>query len=193
MYRDSKGLVTVGIGFLIEDHAHKVTEEGKKMPFVHRKNKSQRATEKEIEAEFEAVITQPYQGKTAASFTTTLELDEPYITERFSQLVTKFWGELHLELPDFDAYPMPVQYALLDMIFNLGRGTEWMDHGKTKRSGLHQYRELRKALDAGDWKKAGDSSHRKGIQDRRNQRIRTWFYAGASSSQPTSAKSPALP
>ena len=54
-----------------------------------------------------------------------------------------FWAELQSEFgAAFDSYPMPVQYALLDMIFNLGRGKDKKDKaGKViKSTGLHGYK-----------------------------------------------------
>ncbi|MGO8744508.1 MAG: hypothetical protein ACLQNE_00830 [Thermoguttaceae bacterium] len=123
-----------------------------------------KATTPEIIAEFDAVQKQPYLNAknrplSASSFKTSLDLDNDYLTQRFDDLVTQFWGQLHVEYPAFDSYPMPVQYALLDMIFNLGQGTQRKTkEGKVKRSGIHQYVGMRLALDKKDWKKAGDAA-----------------------------------
>lgn len=187
MYRDSRGYVTVGIGFLIEDtKTGKITGDAEEMPFVKRackENPKLKATPAEIRTEFEAVKKQPYLNKTgkpcvASSFKTSLDLDDNYITKRFNEYVTNFWDALRKEYLQFDTYPMAVQYALLDMIFNLGRGTEWKDkQGITKRNGIHQYVSMRIALDDRKWDKAGDCSRRNGISEQRNTRIKEWFYS----------------
>jgi GH24 family phage-related lysozyme (muramidase) len=199
MYRDSKGLVTVGIGFLIENKfTHAITDEGKKMPFVVA-NTAQPAGESQILADFDTVIKQPYINSRGKPFPAAhfkkgvtkleVELSENYINDRFNELVASFWNELQVEYPLFNTYPMPVQFALLDMIFNLGRGKEWKEKksGKIKSNGIHKYQDLRRALNVPDWKKAGDSCHRGGIDNTRNMRIQEWFNDGVLHSQPVLA------
>lgn len=188
MYRDSKGLVTVGIGFLIETPNGQITDKGLKMPFM---NVSTRAiaTQEEVQAEFDAVKKQPYLNKkglplSASSFRTSLLLDSAFIDKRFDELVTDYWKQLRIEFgASFESkYPISVQYALLDMIFNLGRGKDVLnkDGVLVKRTGIHQYQKLREALNKADWKRAGDISLRHGIGKDRNDRINQWFHEGGS-------------
>jgi len=180
MYRDTKGFVTVGIGFLIEDtKAGTLTAEGKAMPFVKRAG-GEKPTVEDIQADFDAVKKRPAgPGIEANSFRiyTKLDLPDAEIKKRFDEKLDGFWTQLQSEFPEFDTYPMPVQYALLDMVFNLGRGGEKTEKGKVKRTGLHAYTTLRKALDQGHWKEAGDASHRNGPSEKRNKMIKQWFYS----------------
>jgi len=186
MYLDSKGLVTIGIGFLIEDQGtHKITTEAKTWPFLVRATQK-RATQTQIEADFTAVKKLPYGPKiNAGTFKphTKLDLGASKIKELFDSKVAGFWSQLKAEFgPAFDQYPMAVQYALLDMIFNLGRGGDIKKDGKIiKSTGIHQFKKMRAALDKKDWKLAGDSSHRGGIGAFRNQAIKAWFQSAGSS------------
>ena len=189
MYRDSNGLVTVGIGFLIEDPAtQKITAEARSWPFYIR-NTSTKATVPQIEADFNAVIKLPYDSKVGfkalmKSFKdhTKLELSSTRINELFDQKVSEFWSQLKTEFgPAFNHYPLPVKYALLDMIFNLGRGKDIKKKGKiVKSTGIHQFKKMRAALDRKDWAKAGDLSHRGGIGEKRNNTIKAWFHSATS-------------
>jgi hypothetical protein len=56
----------------------------------------------------------------------------------------------------FDAYPAPAQRALIDMAYNMGVGRdEKVDKGKTsKAKGLHAFKHLKIAAEAGDWEAA---------------------------------------
>jgi GH24 family phage-related lysozyme (muramidase) len=183
MYRDTKGYVTVGTGFLIENiQTGKLTEEAKTWTFIVR-GAGRRATKPEIEADFSAVMQRPWGQKIpAAAFKqyTKLDLDAGKMDELFNQKVNYFWEQLRVEFgAAFDTYPMAAQYALLDMIFNLGRGGD-QKKGKTIiRSGLHAFTQLKQALDQRDWRSAGDHSHRRGPSKDRNDTIKSWFYSAA--------------
>ncbi len=73
----------------------------------------------------------------------------------------------------FYQLPISVQYALIDMDYNLGTGGQ---NKKTKKySGLMQYRTLRKTLKTGDWDKAAGECHRKGPSAYRNNQIAKWI------------------
>jgi GH24 family phage-related lysozyme (muramidase) len=188
MYLDTKGLVTIGIGFLIENTGtQRITSEAIAWPFIVRSSGKQ-ASAAEIEADFAAVKKLPFGPKViAGTFKphTKLDLASTKIDALFDKKVSEFWAQLQAEFgPAFDRYPMAVQYALLDMIFNLGRGGDVHHKGKVvKSTGLHQFKQMRAAIDQKDWKLAGDRSHRNGIGAARNQAIKAWFYgAGPSNS-----------
>ncbi len=172
---------TVGIGFLIEGKDHKLTEEAKTWAFVIRGTLNP-ATTKEIESDFSAVKQRPW-GKTIAASTfksfTKLELTKEAMDKLFQEKVDQCWNQLKQEFgAAFDKYPMSVQYALLDMIFNLGRGTEHKNkEGKIVRTGIHNYQQMRKSLDRQHWKEAGDRSRREGPSEKRNETIKQWFYS----------------
>ena len=189
MYLDTKGLVTIGIGFLIQDKQGKLTDEAKEWPFLVR-GTTTKATEAQIQQDFDSVKARPSgAGIVASSFKshTKLELSSTKVDELFQSKVDEFWKQLQAEFGSaFDSYPMPVQYALLDMIFNLGRGKETTDKdGKVKASGLHAYKKLRHDLDNKDWKKAGKDSHRNGPSAARNNAIKAWFESGADAEHAT--------
>ena len=84
--------------------------------------------------------------------------------------------ELKNKLPKFDAYPLSVRQALLDIQFNLGDTkfqTEIYD-ARTKKW-KPGWPKLIKAVEEQDWETAAKESHRKGISEGRNRRVADWF------------------
>jgi len=75
--------------------------------------------------------------------------------------------------PDFNNLPDTVQWALVDMAFNLGG------------AGLKKYAKLKAALEKAvqskakaDWEAAAKESNRNGIQSSRNAAIYAWIAQG---------------
>lgn len=183
MYLDTKKLVTVGIGFLIENPTTKqITDDGLNMPFIVDATKK-RATPDQIQAEFNAVFN--------GSKKTSLSLDPAYIQKAFDSKVATFTNDLKSEFGDaYDAFPLPIRYALLDMIFNLGLGSAGGGKHHAKRTGLRAYIGLKKALDNKNWLEAAEHSHRNGPAQVRNDAIKSWFQFPATHPDPSTIPLP---
>lgn len=159
MYLDTKGKVTVGIGNMIPHIAA-----AQKLPFVDRGTKK-RATAAEIKADFETVRKQP-KGKLAKKYEamTKLILTEIEIDKLFNKRIAEFKTQIKHKFPDFEKYPLSVQFALMDMAFNLGT------------AGLVQkFPNFTKAVKANDWKKAAAQSNRPHLNSIRNKTVKDWL------------------
>jgi len=169
MYLDSTGHVTIGVGILLANAGAAKTAG---ITFKNRKT-NKAATPAEIEADFNAVKAAP-KGMTESKY------------EKFTQLVATGGLDARLKkelsqakadaksyFPDFDKLPDTVQWALVDMAFNLG-GTGLKNFVKLKAA-------LEKALQSkakDDWEAAATESRRKDIQSSRNDAIHTWIAQG---------------
>ena len=75
-----------------------------------------------------------------------------------------FKKELKLKFFKFDSYPMTAQFALLDMVFNLGT------------NGLvTKFPSFKKAVEAEDWATAAKESNRPQVSAARNATVRKWL------------------
>jgi GH24 family phage-related lysozyme (muramidase) len=164
MYRDTKGYVTVGVGFQLPR-----SEVG----FYSWRSKSTKRTvpPPAAKAEWDYVSLLPYgQNIKAAKFDeeTEFELADSTIGFVLTKKLLKLHDDLRNEFNkappiDFDSLPEPVQEAMFDLGWNLGAGFingDWDD--------------LRAAHSARDWERAADESHRKSppIAATRNTEIR---------------------
>ena len=159
MYLDSKGLVTVGIGHLIATLA-----DAQNLTFYTSKNI--KATAAEIMTDFDSVKKQPKNFK--ASYykrATKLSMKQVDIDKVTYAHIDKFYKELKQVYIDFDTYPKTAQYALFDLIFNLGQ---------TKLS--NGFPSLNKAVLAHAWPIAANESNRKPpISAERNNFVKDLF------------------
>lgn len=165
MYLDGKGNVTIGIGVMLASAAAAKTSGIK---FTNRDTRSA-ATGSEIETDYNTV-------KNAASGMfppskyqqfTKLDGDAASLKKELDARLKTAEADRKAFYKDVGDLPSSVQYALLDMAFNLGRG------------GLMKYKKLKTALEAKDWKAAAKESNRNGIQSSRNKAISDWILAGA--------------
>lgn len=159
MYLDTVGKVTVGVGNMLPS----VTE-AQKLKFINRTSGNP-ATPEEIAADFQAVSQQP-QGQVARSYKqhTKLDMAEAEMDALLDKRLNQFAAELKQHFPDFDDYPLLVQYALMDMAFNLGT------------TGLVQkFPKFCEAIRQRDWAEAANQSKRRGISDKRNAQIVGWL------------------
>lgn len=137
MYLDIKGLVTIGVGNLIDvekasdtKNLKRVLEELVKLPFVYKQgprvtNASQKASPADIEAEWKLVKGKQElakQGHKAASKITKLELDNNTITTLALKKADAMEKELKTDpaFKNFDQWPADAQLGLLSMAWALG-------------------------------------------------------------------------
>src|SRR5262245_36902371 len=78
--------------------------------------------------------------------------------------IDKYERQLRSTLPKCDSYPEDAQEALFDMGYNLGV------------AGLMKFKNMLAAVDRSDGPGAAKESHRKGIQDSRNDEIYDLFF-----------------
>lgn len=162
MYLDTRGLVTVGIGQRVFS-----LKQAQGMPFERRSDKA-KASADEIKADHEAVLKQP-AGKRWPYYTpyTKLDLPEEEIDRLLREKVDGFEADLRASFAGYDNYPAPAKRALMDMIYNLGK------------TGLLKFTTLKKAAEAGEWKKAAERCRRIGPSDERNDWTRDLFLEAA--------------
>lgn len=159
MYLDTVGEVTVGVGNMLPNVAS-----AQKLAFVERKTQKA-ATQDQIKVEFESV-SKLTKGLRAGAYEkdTTLELPQSVIDTLLEQRIDGFKKELKLRFPNFDTYPMTVQFALLDMAFNLGT------------TGLvTKFPSFKKAIEAKDWATAAKECNRPQVSLSRNATVKKWL------------------
>ncbi len=155
MYLDSKGLVTVGVGFYMptSDDATK---------FAFNKPDGSEATAAEIVEDYAAV--QQMDANRVASYYKRpegLTMTEDAINSKLAEEIESFGGELAGIYSDFDGLPDNVKQALFDMIFNLG--------ATNLRKGWPSFN---KALANQDWAEAAKQSHRRApVSEARNDYV----------------------
>ena len=162
MYLDTNGYVTVGIGQMLPD-----ANAAKKLGFVRRKDQTV-ATDEEIETDFNNVSDQ-VKGMKATYYKkyTALDLPDTAIYALLQKVIEECNDALTSSFTGFDTYPAAAKRALLDMQYNLGT---------TK---LGKFTDLKKAVEAQDWKTASKQCHRKGPSAERNDWTRDKFLEAA--------------
>ncbi len=166
MYLDTVGKVTVGVGNMLPDAAS-----AQKLPFVDRLTKK-KATVAEITVDFDTVKKQP-MGRLASSYKphTKLDLPDREIEKLLDTRIAGFTRELKLKFPNFDQYPLSVQFALTDMAFNLGT------------NGLvTKFPSFTKAIKQKDWATAAKESRRPQVSAHRNTLVKDWLKEAAKAS-----------
>lgn len=117
MYLDIKGLVTIGIGNLIEPINLALA-----LPFEFKKGFNP-VTQKDIREEWNLVKSRKdlaYKGAKAAENTTKLILTDEGINLLFSNTLKKFEEELKKIFKEFELFPADAQMALFSMFWALG-------------------------------------------------------------------------
>lgn len=174
MYLDTVGAVTVGVGNMMPTAA-----DAQKLGFVDRST-GKKATADEIKADFDEVAKQA-KGKIASKYkaNTKLDLPEADITALLDTRIAGFKGELKKEFPDFDKYPLRVQFALLEMAFNLGT------QGVVKK--FPSFTAGIKQNNAEGWLKAAKESNRPQVSADRNSTVKQWLEDAAAAEKAKAA------
>jgi hypothetical protein len=127
MYLDIKGLVTVGIGNLIDP-----VEEAQKLPFRFKPTNrlkripGQLASRDEIKSEWDNIKNNPRRalfmsrGHRLCESETDLELSSPDLMALFNAKSTSNERYLRRIFIEFDSWPADAQLALMSMAWNLG-------------------------------------------------------------------------
>jgi GH24 family phage-related lysozyme (muramidase) len=152
MYKDTRGYVTVGIGFMIPSAAS-----AKAYGFVKRDD-NKAATAPEKEEEWKKINALP-KGRKASAYkdSTTLDLPDGEIKKHLTEKINKFVSGIKGVYPDFDKYPDELKLALLDIAYNTG--------------GVKGFPKMKAAIQAGKWEEAAKESHRSGPSAARNKYV----------------------
>jgi GH24 family phage-related lysozyme (muramidase) len=169
MYLDSKGNVTIGVGILL---ASAGAAKSAGITFKNRKTKKT-ATPAEIEKDYNSVKGAP-KGMLESKYEKYTELVATGgLDTRLQKELSQAKSDAKAYYPDFGNLPDSVQWALVDMAFNLGG------------AGLKKYAKLKTALEKAvqskakeDWEAAAKESNRNGIQSSRNNAIYAWIAGG---------------
>lgn len=159
MYLDTVGAVTVGVGNMLPTAAA-----AQALGFVDRVSLKP-ATAEAIATDFDTV-TKQMKGLNAVAYKVHTKLDLPAVAidTLLDARIDEFKVEVKGKFPKFDTYPLTVQFALLDLAFNLGT------------NGLvTKFPSLKKAVEAEDWAKAATESNRPQVSAARNATVKKWF------------------
>ncbi len=169
MYLDTVGAVTVGVGNMMPTAA-----QAQALGFVNRST-GKKATADEIKTDFDEVNKQT-KGKLASKYkvNTKLDLPDADINALLDTRIAGFKSELKGKFPDFDLYPARVQYALLDMAFNLGTV------GVTK---FTHFTAAIKLNTPEGWLKAAKESNRPQVSAERNTAVKQWLEDAAAAAK----------
>lgn len=175
LYLDSVNCVTIGVGIMFPNVQQLLAAN---LRFYKVDNSAELATEDEILQAWNKV--NEYSGRNLAATSyknkTNIRANSSALTDlynvRFSNAIIdakKYFNNGNTTLKKgtkfllFDTLPDGVQYALIDMSFNLGYPR------------LKKYKNLRTHLRDGDFYKAAKASHRNGIPIERNKKIYKWI------------------
>lgn len=181
MYLDTVGKVTVGVGNMMPTAA-----DAKKLKFVNRVT-GKEATAEEIQADFDAVSKRT-KGLLAHNYKSDTKLDLPSIEvdKLLDARIEDFKRKLADKFPDFSTYPQAVQFALLDMAFNVGV------------NGLvTKFPKFTQAIKDKKWAEAAKQSNRPQVASSRNAAVKGWLNGAAEAAKPkplspTTPQSPTL-
>lgn len=172
-YLDSVGEVTIGIGLMFKRPQSVFSSH---IRFVRKADKKD-ASNDEIESDFKAVKESAknnplsFYDRITNLTANPLDIDAEF-RKRLSNAINeaqKFYendidNDLNIKYRTFDELPSDVQFAIVDMSFNLGY------------SKLKKYKKFRQHLRRGEWSQAAEASHRRGIQFRRNKKVYDLIY-----------------
>jgi GH24 family phage-related lysozyme (muramidase) len=119
MYLDIKGLVTTGVGNLIDP-----VDAALALPFVH-KGDNTPATKDEITSEWKNIKAKPdlaQKGYKACESITNLRLTDQSIDSLVDSKLTQNESVLKKSFPDWDKWPADAQLGVLSMAWALGAG-----------------------------------------------------------------------
>jgi len=184
MYLDSKAKVTVGIGHLIANKGAVISvtmyTEKNKMPHMV-------ATMKQKQDEYDNLFKQKknYKASWYKQHTSLIMKDTDINIQRKNHIDT-FYSELVSVYKktngfkdDFDNFPINVQKALFDMIFNLGQTNL-----------RNKFIKFNDAIKQEKWKEAAKQSNRPDVNSIRNGYVKGLFNSVHAASQKLSAAKP---
>ena len=160
MYLDTRGFVTVGVGFWLD-----CAENAANYTF-HRNHDLQKATPAEVKAEWAHLKCQAVNHlETYYQQFTTMQMMQPDIDAVLTQKLLTFETQARQTFADWDDFPAPAQLALIDMIYNLGS--------------LVAFPRLVRYATSKDWVRCAQQCWRNGPGDQRNHETRDRFLAAA--------------
>lgn len=184
-YRDTKDKVTIGYGQMIPD-----AETAEKLPLYLYSTNNKKIREAMPSEKREAFMrVKSYDAGRNASAEAynpahnqrllNIHIDKPDMEWALEQRLRE--GERHLKraFPEFESYPRPAQIALFDMEYNLGP-TKFRPNRIDPKTGEEEgWPKLFDAINRRDWKQAAEQSHRRDIDDQRNQKAQNLFLESA--------------
>lgn len=173
MYLDSRGYVTVGVGFLL-DSANAATDyafclsnaAAVPCPPAAVPSVPQKATADQIKAEWEKIKCQaiPHLASFYEKFAT-MRMMPSDIDTVLTAKINEFEASARRTFPNWDTFPSSAQLALLDMIYNLGS--------------LRDFPKLVAAAQKKDWVTCAAECYRNGPSEQRNNDTKNRFLAAA--------------
>ncbi len=171
MYLDHKQYVTIGYGCQLAS-----VSEAKALKFVHKDNSAVPATDAEIEASYKAVKELTNNNYKASyyesidSIEVKIVLPTSEIDKLFDKRYEKAINQLRNYFPNYHKYPKPVQFALIDMCFNLGPGDVGIKKGLWGQF-IRPGTTFGESVEQRDWQKAAKNSSRRDIPKERNDYV----------------------
>lgn len=162
LYKDSKGNVTIGVGFKISSE-----DEAVALPLLD--FNSIPATDEQKRQEWRNINS--LAGRHVAGWYeeySSLYLPRDYIDARLESTVDESFRQLRALFDDVGSYPSAARVALQDMIYNVGYGTL-----------RDVFVSFSAAVRRRDWATAAQESHRLDISEERNDAIRDLFLSAA--------------
>ena len=156
LYKDSKGYMTCGVGFLVPTETDCL-----RLPWSPNVEAAL--------ADYRQVQSQP-KGYVAGHYRAFCKayLKPDIMRQLFDVKVDGFRRQLRRAGWRLERYPEPVVIALVDIVFNTGI------------TGINAFVNLRAAVDAGDWARAANECHRKPpVSAERNDATRALFVKAA--------------
>jgi len=162
-YLDSEGNVTTGVGFMLPNENAAVS-----LPLLDFDDNP--ATEMQKRQEWRTIHGLP-TGYVADWYEdyTNLYMSEAAINDRLSSEIAAVYPQALGFFEDFGDYPSAARVALQDIIYNVGVGN------------FRQFVRLQAAVRRRDWAAAAAESHRAGIDEARNNKVRDLFLSAAGS------------
>jgi hypothetical protein len=122
MYADVKGLVTTGVGNLIDPVAYALP-----LPWAD-KGTGKRASNADITAEWMRIKNDrslPKLGHRACEHVTRLRLADADVRRLVTSKADQMWAHYSARFPDANAFPADAQLGILSMCWALGPGFSW--------------------------------------------------------------------
>lgn len=162
-YLDSLGNVTTGVGFMLanEDAAAALSLlDFNDNPAT---DLQKRQEWRNIHALATGYVADWYEDYTE------LYMPQSAIDDKLNSLISDSYAQILGVFEDFGSYPSAARVALQDIIYNVGVGN------------FAQFTRLKAAVRRRDWAGAATESHRAGIDEARNNKVRDLFLSAAGS------------
>lgn len=160
-YLDSQGHVTIGVGIMFPGVEKALASS---LVFLNRST-GRSASDADVKNDFSRVSQAPAGLFPPDKYRdyTKLKAEEDSLQKELEARLKIAAKDARAVFTNYDELPPSVQYAVLDMAFNLGR------------SRLRQFRKMKEAVQNEDWETAAEQSHRVGIQPSRNRAVKEWI------------------